>query len=148
MGKRKKRKRKNNNKMQLRKRLKANPVLKDIEIVEASNQEKMSAVILRFVEPYKATATSKEAYEKLIVFAMVAWNASILEGVARQQIIDTIRKEILSSSGEKGSQDLDEMLTMLMQRKERYFADNKRLILDYSVSESKHEFHLAIISTP
>ena len=79
---------------------------------------------------------------------MVAWNVTLLEGTARQQLIDSIKQTMPSSSGQEWNQETEQVLTELIQRKERYFADNKRFILDYRVSESKHEYNLAVISTP
>ncbi len=148
MGKRKKRQNATSNKAQLKHEVQAQPAFKHLKIIEADDAEKMSAVIVKFVEPYQHIAHSKKAYEHLIVLAMVAWNATILEGEARQRLIDGVKETILSEGDEDGRQELDNVLTQLMQRKERYFADNKRLILDYRVSESKHEYHLAVNSTP
>jgi len=71
-----------------------------------------------------------------------------MEGAARQALIDKARQTILSSAGIEWAKDLDQMLTMLIKRKERYFANNKRMIIDFRVSETKDEFRLAIISTP
>ena len=148
MSKRKKRQRMSSNKKKLKKQLRAEPAFKNLKIVEAANEEKMSAVILQFVEPYKSQATSIQAFEKLIVLAMTAWNAALLEGAARQQMIEGVKETILSSSGQEWNQALDQVLTQLIQRKERDFADNKRFIIDYRVSESEDEYNLAIASTP
>ncbi|MCZ6761757.1 MAG: hypothetical protein O7C03_02020, partial [Gammaproteobacteria bacterium] len=60
-----------------------------------------------------------------------------------------MNKEILpSSSDQEWNQEAERLLAKLSQRKERYFADNKRFIIDYRVSESRFEYNLAIISTP
>jgi hypothetical protein len=148
MGKRKKRKRKSSNQIKLRKQIKADPSFKDMKILEASSQEeKMSAVILKFVEPYKKFVTSKEGFEKLIVLAMVAWNASILKGATEEQIINTLKENIPLSTDEAWSEDIDQVLTELMERKARYFANYTRLILDYSVSEARDEYNLAVVSS-
>jgi hypothetical protein len=147
MSKRKKRQMMSNKK-KLKKQLRAEPAFKNLKIVEGANEEKMSAVLLQFVEPYQAQATSIQDYEKLIVLAMMAWNAALLEGAARQQMIEGVKEAFLSSSGQEWDQALDQVLTQLIQRKERYFAENKRFIIDYRVSESEDEYNLAIVSTP
>jgi hypothetical protein len=148
MGKRKKRQSANSNKAQLKHEVQAQSAFKHLKIIEAEDAEKMSAVILKFVAPYQHLIHSKKAYEHLIVLAMVAWNATILEGETRQRLMDRVKETILSDGDEDWSQELADLLAQLMQRKERYFADNKRLILDYRVSESRQEYHLAVISTP
>ena len=63
-------------------------------------------------------------------------------------MIEGVKEAFLSSSGQEWDQALDQVLTQLIQRKERYFAENKRFIIDYRVSESEDEYNLAIVSTP
>ena len=149
MGARKKRRSEATNTLKtLKKQVEANPHFKGMKVVEGLTEEKMSAVVLDFIAPYRELATSKAAYEKLVSLALVAWNASLMEGAARQALIDKARQTILSSAGIEWAKDLDQMLTMLIKRKERYFANNKRMIIDFRESETKDEFRLAIISTP
>jgi len=149
MVKRKRRRRTSSNKQKLKKRLQTNPAFKGLEIVEAPvDQEKMSAVILRFVEPYRESAPSIQAFEQLIVLAMVAWNASLLEGDARQELLNVFRGALPSDSDQGWQPDIEQLLAKLMRRKERHFADDRRLIIDYSVSESEDKYDLAMVSTP
>jgi hypothetical protein len=149
MGARKKRRSEGTSNLKaLKKQVEADPHFKGMKVVEGLTEEKMSAVVLNFIAPYRELATSKATYEKLVSLALVAWNASLMEGAERQALIDKARETILSSAGNKWAKDLDQMLTMLIKRKERYFADNTRMIIDFCVSETKDEFRLAIISTP
>jgi hypothetical protein len=132
----------------LKKQVEADPHFQAVKVVEGLTEEKMSAVVLNFIAPYSELATSKAAYEKLVSLALVSWNASLMEGLERQAFIDKARQTILSSAGAGWAKELDQLLTSLIQRKARYFADNKRMIIDFRVSETKDEFRLAIISTP
>jgi len=149
MAKRKRRKKVSSNKRELKKRLQANPALKDAEIVEPpAGEEKISAVILRYVEPYREQVSSKQRFEQLIVVAMTAWNASLLEGDARQELLDVFRGALPSDDDQEWQPDIEQLLAKLIRRKERYFADDRRLIIDYRVSELADEYNLAIVSTP
>lgn len=149
MGKRQRRQRTSSNQRKLKKRVRADPTFKNREIVEPpADEEKMSAVLLRFVDPYRDLVSSKKAFERLIVVAMVAWNASLLEGDARLELLDLFKGTLPSDSDLEGQADLDHVLTQMMRRKERHFADVRRFILDYRVSETRDEYNLAIISTP
>ena len=136
MGKRKKHK-----KPQLQKKFKKDPHFKNMKIIESSDEEKMSGVILRFIEPYKSSATTIERFEKLVVLAMVAWNAHILKD---KNIIAKLKE----SNEEEWGEELDQVLAELMIRKEQLFPDNKRLILDYRITETSNEFNLQVVSTP
>ena len=107
MGKRKGRQQTSSNKKKLKKRLQADPAFKNLELVEASNEEKMSAVILRFVEPYRDLVASKQEFEKLIVFAMVAWNATLLEEHGRQELLDLFKETLPSGSDQEGNPEIE-----------------------------------------
>jgi hypothetical protein len=149
MGVRKKRRSQaTSNLKSLKKQVEADPHFQGMKVVEGLTEEKMSAVVLNFIAPYTELATSKAAYEKLVSLALLAWNASLMEGLERQAFIAKARQTILSSAGTGWAKELDQLLTSLIQRKARYFADNKRMIIDFRVSETKDEFRLAIISTP
>jgi hemerythrin len=132
----------------LKSRFLANKTLEGKQIVFKSNGEKMSEVLLEFIEPYKKHATTPEAYRKLIALAVIAWDAALLEGSEKQNLITRSTETILGTAGEEWRKDLQHILTMLIERKERHFADNKRYIIDYQVSETKDNYHLSVISTP
>ena len=132
----------------LKSRFLENKTLEGKQIVFKSSGEKMSKVLLEFIEPYKQRATTPEAYRKLIALAVVAWDAALLEGTEKQNLITQSTETILGTAGEEWRKDLQHILTMLIERKERYFADNKRYIMDYHVSETKDNYHLSVISTP
>jgi hypothetical protein len=119
-----------------------------MKVVDGSAGEKMSAVLLSFIGPYQDLVDSRPAFERLIVMAILAWNVTILDDPARQGLIDATRTIIVNQAGSRSGQDFDDLLASLIQRKERYFADNSRLILDYRVSETEGEYRVAVVSTP
>jgi hypothetical protein len=131
----------------LKNQLLAEDALKGRQIVFQSNEEKMSEVLLEFIEPFEDLTTTSEAYRKLIALAVIAWNAALLKGADRQNLIVESTKTILAMAGEEWRQDLNNILAMLVERKERYFAHNKRFIIDYRLSETKKSYHLSVIST-
>jgi len=131
----------------LKRQLLADDALKDHKIVFRSSQEKMSEVLLEFMEPYQKYATTPTAYEKLVALAVVAWNAALLEETERQNLLDKPIETILAMAGKEWENDLVNILMALIQRKERYFADNKRLIFSYHVSQTKEGYHLSVAST-
>ena len=130
-------------KTHMQKKFKKDSFFKNKQIVKVSNGEKMSEVILRFIEPYKETASTLEAFEKLIALAIVAWNVHILKD---KEIIGKLKESM--QLGEEEKEDLNQILIAMMLRKELFFADNQRLILDCQVTETNDDFHLQVISTP
>jgi hypothetical protein len=125
----------------------ADTALKGQQVVFKSSGEKMSEVLEEFIEPYVESATTPEAYQKLIALAIIAWNAALLEETERQNLITQSIEAIRTTAGEEWKKDLQDFLAMLIERKQRYFANNKRYILNYHLSETKKGYHLAVIST-
>jgi hypothetical protein len=131
----------------LKSRFLADTALKGQQVVFKSSGEKMSEVLEEFIEPYVESATTPEAYQKLIALAIIAWNAALLEETERQNLITRSIEAIRATAGKEWKKDLQDFLATLIERKQRYFANNKRYILNYHLSETKKGYHLAVIST-
>ena len=78
----------------------------------------------------------------------MAWNASLVEGSRQAALIDQLKDNVVSGSGPAEGENFEQLMRMLMVRKALYFADNKRYILDYRVSETKQEYRVAVVSRP
>jgi len=116
-------------------------------VIQPGLGEKMSEVLLAFIEPYRELATTREAYEKLITVAMVAWNAALLPKDKRDAFLDEGINPVLSSLGNKAIQDFKVIVNELIKRKERLFSNNRRFIVSYELSETKNNYHLSVAST-
>jgi len=119
--------------------------LKDTPIlINPPDAEKMSDVILRFAEPLKVAYGNMT--EKVISFAILVWNASLLPHDKQADAIKAIVEKLAETDRELQVHCLA-YITMLLDRKQRMFAENQRFILDYHVSESSGNLHLDVVST-
>jgi hypothetical protein len=132
---------------ELKRELLAREPFEGQKVIFQSSGQKMSEVLLQFIEPFKKYATTTQAYEKLIVLAILASNAALLEGADRQNLINQATKIVLGQAGAEWKKDLDHILALLVKQKERYFADNKRRIIDYRLTDTGKNYHLAVVST-
>jgi hypothetical protein len=107
---------------------------------------KLSAVFLDFIEPFREYASTDEAYQKLIAIAVIAWNATLLSKPERKELIDATIHSIVTTAGEEWRKDSETTLAMLIKHKERHFADDKRFIVDYRLTETENEYHLSMAS--
>lgn len=57
-------------------------------VVQPSGETKMSEVLLEFIEPYSQYWKTKEELNKLLGVAVIAWNAALLPGNERKEIIE------------------------------------------------------------
>jgi hypothetical protein len=117
-------------------------------VLQTDSSEKMSEVLLAFVEPYLEYATTRDAFERLIAIGALAWNAALASPEDRHSLLDETSKSIQESAGEEDAEVYRALVNDLIKRKERYFANNKRLIATYQVTEGKGRFHLAVASSP
>jgi hypothetical protein len=112
-------------------------------LVQPSGQRKMSEVLLEFLEPYSQYWKTKEELNKLLGVAVIAWNASLLPSNERKEIIENAVKV----APPEIRQDMKVIVEEMMQRKERHFAHNKRMIMNYQVTMTKEGPHVTVLST-
>lgn len=129
----------------LSKRVQLFEYFKDTKIVPNTGEaEKMSDVILRFATPLQ------DEYgivpPNMIRFAILVWNASVLPKKDQAEIIKDIAR-VLPNPDEEMKEITESIIIMLLERKEKYFSDNKRFIVDYNIRETSRRIHLDCVST-
>ena len=131
----------------LTRQMREHGLLNDGQVVSTDTEgPKLSAVLLEFIEPYKKDAPTREAYEKLVAMAVISWNAAIESGAKRKNYVRAMVKAIVDMAGEEWRRDAENIIEMMIRRKERYFAEDKRYIVDYRVTETSQEYHLSVAS--
>ena len=103
---------------------------------------KMSQVLLGFIQPILHGGETLEEYKMAVALGTVAWNAALLPADQRGQVLD----DALTAVGVNARQDVRTMLEMLIDRKLADFADEKRLIASYQVSESGSSRYVQVAS--
>jgi len=127
----------------LRQRVKENFPHQKVIIGPASDGIKMSEVLEEFVEPYRKFAETEEAYQKLLTTAIVAWNVTLFPEKDRLSRLDELVIILPEDVREDGRQLIEE----LMVRKERFFSQYRRLIIDFEVADTGGECHVSVMST-
>jgi len=143
MGKRKKRKQRNlyeSLKTELTKNI---PIDGSKILVQPSGQTKMSEVLLEFLEPYSRYWRTKEDLNKLLGVAVIAWNAALLPGNERKEIIENA----LKAAPHEIRQDMKAIVDEMIERKETHFAHNTRFIINYQVTMTQKGPHVTALST-
>jgi len=113
-------------------------------IVNPAGTEKMSEVILRFAEPLQDDDGMMP--KAMIDIAIIIWNASFMpQDMQRKALEDII--DVLPRDASEARREMLLMVHMLLERKKQYFSHNKRLIVDYHITESARSIHLDVVST-
>lgn len=114
-------------------------------IFHPSREEKMSDVLLEFIAPYVQSAETEDAYRKLLTISIVAWNAALFAPGKRKVMINDLLKEMKLGFWER--RDFHGVIEMMVERKLKHFAANKRLIVNYELEDLGDQIHLSVAST-
>src|SRR5262245_41224919 len=112
-------------------------------VVTPGGAEKMSEVLMRFVEPYSQYWQTEDQLRRVLSVALVAWNAAVASGSDRDALIQSSLEAVPADVRE----DMRAIIAEMMQRKEAQFASNKRLIVDYQLTMTPTGPHVSVIST-
>ena len=110
---------------------------------EALDGVKMSEVLKEFIAPYRDIANTEEAFRKLLVTAVIAWNAALFPAEERKAHLE----KVLEALPEEVRADGRAIINELIERKKRCFSEYKRMIVDYEVTDTGKDYHLVVIST-
>jgi hypothetical protein len=110
----------------------------------ATGQQKMSKVLLDFVAPFSASVASHEEFKKLVLIGLAAWNIALLPaGLRKESLNDLIVKAVPADTAD----DFQKIIDQMVERKEKYFAENRRFILAHHWTMNGREPHLSVVST-
>ena len=127
-------------------KLQSKGLLDKVEVrYEPSGVTKMSEVLIDFIEPYVEYAETYEAYQKLVMVAIVAWNTTLLPEKKQKAMVKKMIKSL--SLPRSDARDMKGIIEELIARKNRHFAEHTRTIVDYQVTETRDGFHLSVAST-
>jgi hypothetical protein len=118
---------------------------KNAQVIQNTGDlEKMSDVIHRFAEPLQDENGDVPA--NMIRFAILVWNASLLPKDEQEEAFGDIIKALPGNIRGLREGALS-VISMLLERKEKYFSDNKRIIIDYDITETEDMLNLNVVST-
>jgi len=111
----------------------------------APGAEKMSEVLMEFLEPYSDEWETEDQLRRLLTVGFVAWNAAIAPEDERQKLFESLLTKLPPDVQE----DFMDVVKILMEKKKLpKFVNNKRLVLDYHLTMRSDGPYLQIVSTP
>ena len=128
----------------LKRRVMENFPHKEVIVGPPNDGIKMSEVLEEFVKPYRELAETEEAYRNLMTVAAVALNVTLFNKKERLSWLDKLLLTLPEDEREVGR----EIIKELMVRKERFFSQYRRMIIDFEVADIGRDWHLSVISVP
>ena len=116
-------------------------------VVSPQGEVKMSEVLEDFIEPYREFAQTKEATRRLLTLATFAWNTALSPKPEQQEMIDQVLTDALIEGDKKLKAEIQDLIQELIARKNRYFSEYKRMIIDFELKKVGSGYHLSVAST-
>ncbi len=105
--------------------------------------QKMSEVLLEFIEPYRDSAPTEESLRKLLTVALVAWNAAMLSPSERLKFLRETAEDLPAEVRD----DFQAVIEPLIARKEKHFSHCRRWIFNFDLAMRSAGPHLTVLST-
>lgn len=118
---------------------------KDAVITTNTQNEKMSEVLLEFAKPLIDECKDDKAFYKALQISAIAWNSSFFSPEERKKLIDESFNKYINDNNER--EIAKEILSKMLERKEKKFQNIKRKILDFQISYRDGQQHLNVISS-
>ncbi len=134
----------------LKRKLKQGPLhVQESEIViEPRGEAKMSDVLTSFAEPYIEFADTKQDHEKVLMLAIVAWNASFLSEQEQKKMLDEVLAARISTGTKKLKAGLKQIMKELIARKQKHFSNYTRKIISFELTDLEGgDYYLTVAST-
>lgn len=116
-------------------------------VVNPAGEAKMSEVLKDFIEPYQESAQTLLDIRRLLTLATTAWNVALFPTLDRQKLIDDILTDELVEGDKKVKAKIQDLINELIERKNRYFSDNKRFIVNFELKDVGNGYYLSVAST-
>jgi len=117
-------------------------------VVDPKGMEKMSEVIENFAEPLLEDCENDKDIKKIIKFAILVWNLTLIPDDDKQKNEIQNFVDTLSTSNDANEiRHFKHYTNLLVTRKRKMFSHIKRAIIDYQFSGSGSNLRLNIAST-
>jgi hypothetical protein len=107
---------------------------------------KMSEVLMDFAGPLLEDLEDETAFESVLSFAVICWNLSFFPEKEQRKMMRDIVDE-LGKSDHLMRLEAESWVGFFLERKKAFFADDRRMILDYKIVQEKGRERLLVVST-
>lgn len=112
-------------------------------IFEPQDERKMSVVLLDFMEPLMEFWETEEELNNMLQLGVSAWNAALLPP---KELAECISKTLEGIPFWQRWR-MKAAFMKMVRRKQEFFADNRRMIIDYHLRFAKDEPYVSVVST-
>jgi hypothetical protein len=112
------------------------------------NLAKMSEVLMEYIEPFLEGTETYEECSNLLEIAVMSWNMALVSEEKGQELLKKIFPGNSSDPEEiEDEKEVQRIVKKLIKRKLKFFAEEKRFITDFKLTENSGRFHISVASS-
>ena len=112
------------------------------------NLAKMSEVLMEYIEPFLEGTETYEECSNLLEIAVMSWNMALVSEEERQEELKELFSDNASDPEEIEAEKLiQKLMNKFIKRKLKFFAEEKRFITDFKLTENSGRFHISVASS-
>ncbi len=111
-----------------------------------NTRKKMSEILLEFAKPLTDVCKSDRAFYNAIELSATAWNSSLFPPKEQNEITEECIEKYIGDNQDK--EIVKEILSMMLERKEKYFSHIRWMIMDLEISYRDGEHQVNVMSAP
>ena len=104
---------------------------------------KLSDVLVEFARPMLELCKSFEQEKKAIGLVILIWNAANIPELSTEELYGMLT-DLIGKADPELLQEMKEIVHVYLSRKNQYFADDKRLVESYNLTNTKEGLHLEV----
>jgi hypothetical protein len=127
------------------------PELKSKNTVFVENPKdfrKMSEILIEYIEPFLEDTDTYQERSNLLEIAVMSWNMALVSEEKPQELLKELFSKHPSDPEDiEAEKELQRLMKKLIKRKLKFFAEEKRFITDFKLTENSGCFHISVASS-
>ena len=112
------------------------------------NLAKMSEVLMEYIEPFLEGTETYQECSSLLEIAVMSWNMALVSEEERQELLKELFSKHPSDPEEiEDEKEVQRIVKKLIKRKLKFFAEEKRFITDFKLTQNSGRFHISVASS-
>jgi hypothetical protein len=112
------------------------------------NLAKMSEVLMEYIEPFLEGTETYQECSSLLEIAVMSWNMALVSEEERQELLKELFSKHPSDPEDiEAEKELQRLMNKLIKRKLKFFAEEKRFVTDFKLTQNSGHFHISVASS-
>lgn len=114
-------------------------------MLQAESELKMSEIILHLAAELLEAAKTKSQQKFAIFITCIAWNLAVIHQPKDRSV--HIERIVTAIDNEEGQEEVRSIINSILEKKDYFYLNVRRVILKHEVLGNKNNFHLNVVST-